>query len=560
MTRTVWTGPPLRRGLAWGVAVLIGAAVLIGTPDGAGVVARDEPAAKTTLPADLALVPGESFAFGTIRVADLWNDEGTKLLRAQVAREHPEVFKELEKSVSVPPAEIERLTFAITKTPAPNDQGPVVVVIVKTTKPYDKKKVLADLLPDAKEEKRKGKTYHVLPGAAALYPVDETTFLMGPVEPVEQVMDQADKGGTGTLAPALAAAAGKHHLTGGMRPNALLETIGNMIPAEVEGLKPLLETPLAYGTLDFGKEARLQARLVCSGESDTKATVTAAKSLIALFQQFAQPEAEKGLEKIPKGKADTFKKLFAEFTTALKDLPIEAKGKEVTAALTLKADVPTLSQGVIEGLTLARGAASRISSANNLKQMVLAMHNYADANGTFPPAAITDKDGKPLLSWRVAILPYVEEDNLYKQFRLDEPWDSEHNKKLLDKMPRIYMVPPADGHEPKERPTTTHYRVFHGKGAAFEGTTGVGLPGFTDGTSNTILIVEAADAVSWTKPDELPFDPKKDPPKLGLKDAERFNAAFADGSVHTLKKTIDKDVLKALITRNGGEVVTIPDD
>jgi hypothetical protein len=558
MTRTVLTGPPPRRGLAWGIVVLLGAAVLLGTRDGSDVAAKDEPAARATLPADLALVPGEAFGFATIRVADLWNDEGTKPLRTHLAREFPEQFKELSKAVAVPPAEIERLTFVITKTPGPGDNGPVVVILVATTKPYDKKKVLDELVPEAKAENRKGKTYHVL-GGAALYPVNDTTFLMGPAEAVEQVMDQADKGGQGTLAPALAVAAGKHHVAGGMRPAALLDTIGNMIPGEVEGLKPLLEAPLAYGTLDLGKEAKLQGRLVCAGESEAKNTVTAAKGLVALFQQFAQPQADAQLDKLPKGKADHFKQLWKDFTAALKDLPIEAKGKDVTVALTLKSDLPTIAQGVQEGLLVARGAAGGQQSSNNLKQMALAMHNYADANGTFP-AAWSSKGGKALLSWRVAILPYIEQDALYNEFHLDEPWDSDHNKKLLPKMPAIYREPGPEAADPKVQPTTTHYRVFHGKGAAFEGDAGLRFADFTDGTSNTILIVEAADAVPWTKPDELPFDPKKDLPKLGPKDAERFNAALADGSVRALKKTIDKDTLKALITRNGGEVVTIPDD
>ncbi len=127
-------------------------------------------------------------------------------------------------------------------------------------------------------------------------------------------------------------------------------------------------------------------------------------------------------------------------------------------------------------------------------------------------------------------------------------------------MPALFATPEPEGKEPTTKPTTTRYRVFHGKGAAFEGTKGTKIGDITDGTSLTILIVEATDPVTWTKPEELPFDPKKDLPKLGLKDAERFNVAFADGSVRTLKKTIKKDTLKALITRNGAENVTIPED
>src|SRR5438093_7201056 len=81
---------------------------------------------------------------------------------------------------------------------------------------------------------------------------------------------------------------------------------------------------------------------------------------------------------------------------------------------------------------------ARQTSVNNLKQLALAMHNYHDTYGHLPPAALKNKKGKPLLSWRVALLPFVEEDKLYKEFRLDEPWDSAHNKKLLAKMPKLF--------------------------------------------------------------------------------------------------------------------------
>jgi hypothetical protein len=216
------------------------------------------------------------------------------------------------------------------------------------------------------------------------------------------------------------------------------------------------------------------------------------------------------------------------------------------------ASLPILAGLMLPAIQKTREAAGRVQSMNNLKQMSLAMLNMADSNqGVMPAAAIYSKEGKPLLSWRVAILPYLEHADLYKQFHLDEPWDSEHNKKLLAKMPKVYLSP--DG---EVGGTMTHYRVFHGPGAAFEGKEGAKFPAsFTDGTSNTILIVEAQDAVPWTKPDELPFDPKKEVSPLGIKNNPYFLAALADGSVQTIQKTIGKETLKAAITRNGGEVL-----
>ena len=207
---------------------------------------------------------------------------------------------------------------------------------------------------------------------------------------------------------------------------------------------------------------------------------------------------------------------------------------------------------MVPAVQKTRDAAGRVQSMNNLKQMSLATINMADSNqGALPAAAIYFKEGEPLLSWRMAILPYIEQEDLYKQFHLDEPWDSQHNKKLLAKMPKLYMSPNGESGE-----TMTHYRVLHGPGAAFEGKEGVKYPAsFTDGTSNTIQIVEAQDAVPWTKPDELPFDPKKDVPPLGIKGNTYFLVALADGSVRTIQKTMSTKTLKAAITRNGGEVL-----
>ena len=134
----------------------------------------------------------------------------------------------------------------------------------------------------------------------------------------------------------------------------------------------------------------------------------------------------------------------------------------------------------------------------------LAMHNYVSVNNAFPAPAIMGKDGKPALSWRVAILPFLEQQPLYDKFHLDEPWDSPHNKELIKEMPQVFVCPSRSD----VAPGTTTYRVFTGPGALFEAGQQKGLQIVTDGTSNTILAVEAKEAVPWTKPDsDLPFDP-----------------------------------------------------
>src|SRR5262245_22041540 len=185
-----------------------------------------------------------------------------------------------------------------------------------------------------------------------------------------------------------------------------------------------------------------------------------------------------------------------------------------------------------------------------LRQLGDAFHKFEEKHGHLPAAAILGKDGKSLLSWRVAILPFIGQDELYKQFHVDEPWDSEHNKKQLPKMPKVYA--PLRGPAPKE-PHSTYYQVLTGPDTPFslEKQVGPNVTDFADGTAQTFLMVEASDAVPWTKPADLVYDAKKPLPKLGFED--RVYVVLADGSAHFIKKTVPEAVFRAAITPNGQE-------
>jgi prepilin-type processing-associated H-X9-DG protein len=200
----------------------------------------------------------------------------------------------------------------------------------------------------------------------------------------------------------------------------------------------------------------------------------------------------------------------------------------------------------------AREAARRAQCTNNLKQIGLAMHNWHSVRNAFPPAAIRDKQGRPLLSWRVAILPYIEQESLFNQFHLDEPWDSPHNLGLLPLMPKTYQCPS----EP-QKPGYSTYEVVVGPETMFTGDKPVSLMSITDGTSNTIMVGESTKSVPWTAPDDLPLDPNV--PLFGLSSRHPggFNAAFADGSVRFIKSTIAQTALRSLLSRAGGEVVPL---
>jgi RNA polymerase sigma-70 factor (ECF subfamily) len=217
-----------------------------------------------------------------------------------------------------------------------------------------------------------------------------------------------------------------------------------------------------------------------------------------------------------------------------------------------QAPKPTPEQ--LEKLKATRLSATRAVSMNNLKQIGLAFHNAASsaADGkttAFPAATIRGKDGTPLLSWRVAVLPYLAQDALYRQFHLDEPWDGPHNKELIAKMPRVYAS--TNDLEPGK----TFYRGVVGPDAALQADQPTAFSEIRDGTSNTILVVEAGPPVEWTRPDDLTLDPGKPVPSLTGPFADGIQVLFADGSVRLLEwNNLDAAARKALTTRSGGEI------
>jgi hypothetical protein len=189
----------------------------------------------------------------------------------------------------------------------------------------------------------------------------------------------------------------------------------------------------------------------------------------------------------------------------------------------------------------------RVKTQFSLMQLGLAFQNYESANGRLPFSAITDSDDRPLLSWRVAVLPYIEQQRLFNQFHRDEPWDSPNNIRLLSKIPEIYQTVPR---WEAKRPYETNFRVFTGKNTAFDGTKRLRLlKDFSGDAERTILIVEAREAVPWTKPDELPYDPQGPLPELGHDYRRYFLALMANGHVAQIDKARSEQDIRSWIVR-----------
>ncbi len=240
-----------------------------------------------------------------------------------------------------------------------------------------------------------------------------------------------------------------------------------------------------------------------------------------------------------------------ELVAALRRLRPERKDNQVRLAL----DARGLDESLLPLIARVRQQASNEHSVNNLKQIVRAMHVYHDTHKTFPPQASFGKDGKPLLSWRVHLLPSLGLKTLYDQFKLDEPWDGPHNKALIAKMPSVYRSPFL-AEAPAGRTT---YLVPTGPEMIFDGPRTMKIAQIRDGTSNTILVVEAAEAkaVPWTQPADYPVDRKT--PRAGLVVAGvGILAAFADGLVRTLPADTPDETMWRLLCPNDGQPVELP--
>jgi hypothetical protein len=496
---------------------------------------------EEALPADVALIPGDGLVMATIRVADLWNNEVVKPARVALKQELAGQLAEFEKVLGAPLEQVERLTFLVTGA------GPAFEMrVVALKRPYDPDKVSALAGPGARRETFKERTLFVGPDDNCVALVGTHVYVLGKVDPVKSVLDRSAKEKEGPLSPARRLAAGKHAVVLGFNVPVIAAEEQDLRPP-VDVLKPLLAAKSAVVTADLGAESKATLTL-------TFATADAAKKGVGPLRSGVEL-ARKGLAELqPKGPADGFnreiRKWLAVADAALKSAAVEQDDVRLNAVVRAKVDAAALSASLTEAARQLPKAANRTQSQNNLRQLMIAMHNYNDTYGHLPPVAVFDKSGKPILSWRVLILPFIEQDALYKQFRLDEPWDSEHNKKLLQQVPPVYAAPG------KPKSTNTYYRAFWGKGAAFEGKKPLRFPAdFPDGMSNTIMLAEAAEGVPWSKPEEFEYDPGKAPPKLGGLFEDGFNAGFCDGSVRFLRKTIKPETLHLLIQRNDGQPI-----
>ena len=528
------------------------------------------------VPSDLALVPADALGFVHVRLADVWKHESLKEYRKVFERAGPRAIAALDDQFLPPPTTIERVT-AVALPMDPERREPRVVAVLTFNAAFDPAKVRSRYLPDAKGQRSGGKVFYADENShLAVHFPDDRTLVVGDDKTVPEFLARPAKA-TGAMADAVRQAAGGHSVFAAVNVAKVPFPPGftDDVPPEFQ---PLLKAETLTLAVDLGKDATVSARLgFANGEAADDALKAAKKAAAFARTALAQPrkQAEDTLyKKRDDGKPRPVEELpeavaavaalggLATLDEILADPPLKRDGNALAATVALPpwvtqyVGLTAVSAGMmLPAVQKVREAATRTQSSNNLKQIGLAMHGYHDTYGHLPPAALVDKKGKKLLSWRVQILPFIEADNLYKQFKLDEPWDSEHNKKLIPLMPKIYADPRLPA-----APGQTYYKGFVGKDAGFDPIRGLKFADFTDGLSNTLMVVAAGDPVVWTKPDDIEFDADKPLPAL-WKPFGNVMAAFFDGSVRYLDGSWVKDnekMMKLLIQRNDGQPVMLP--
>jgi hypothetical protein len=495
------------------------------------------------LPVELRYVPADAAYFVHADFAAVWNHPIVALLRKADAPLAGEIAGQGNKLFGLTPDDVKTAVIFCPSLRNPRDLERFGLVVT-FTKPFDKDKL------------RKGA--HQILGDDAVVSVvgatDRTAVVL--VNLGDEFAKPRPAGERGPLTAVIGkAAAGKHAVVAGITLANLPEQLqSDELDAKFGAFKPLIKSTAIHATLDLGTTIDLDVR-VNTGTAGQ--AVECEKSLGVVLGLIQDEVLHDGLRSIEADAArnPAFRDLgilLKAVGAAARKAKFSALGNEARVRVSIPVDLPYTGAYLAAKERFEQAASAR-RSTNNLKQIGLAMHGYADTTGALPPAAVCDKTGKPLLSWRVLILPYVEEGELFKEFKLDEPWDSDHNKKLLARMPKVYSIPGLT----KPGGTDTHYRVFVGNGAGFDWLRGMRFPNdFPDGTSNTLLCVTAATAVPWTKPDDLEFDPEKDMTRhFGAVAGGQYQFGLFDGSVRAASKLPSKTTIHALITRGGGEVI-----
>jgi hypothetical protein len=489
--------------------------------------------------ADFDLVPRDAQGFVTFRVADALKTDVGKAIWEQVRAKGGNELDVMQEKTGMKPEDIDRVTIV-----SVDAQKESMWVIVNTNKAYDRDKLIKE--GNLKESSHNGGKYYTMRPDTAVIFVSDRQAVFGPEKGIKRCLELPKKPASGPLDKSLKVASNsKYHFAAGAHiPQDLADQargVSKGIPLKVDSLLALKGATL---TGIFKDNIELEARLQFPDSDKAKSAESDLNTLKGLLGMAAAQDKTGLVNKLNSG------------------LTIKQDGSEVVVGFTV--DSKTILDasknlpggggrkvGGVGGVGGARGAAR-----NNFQQLALAMVNYADSHqgnfveqaGAIPPNAVKH-------SWRVHLLPYIEQNNLYKQIHLNEAWDSPWNKQFHGQMPKTFEFPGR----PAPR-GMTYVQVVYGPGTAFPGGgRKMRFPAsFQDGTSQTIVLVEAARAVNWMQPEDINFQQVRGPLsfKLGTHPgATGPLVGLGDGSVQFLKTGISDKTLRAAISPANSDVL-----
>jgi len=476
----------------------------------------------------------------------------------------PEDMEGLAKALLLSPDEIDQLLMFWEGSPmGPAIPGTPTLIpppsgyIVRSVKPQEWKQVFSRLALSTEEVQHAGQTYLRLTrkplagGPLSVYTPDDRTAVLAADDLLRVLIeDRKEPKSRHSWDEAWS------QLARG-QINAVLETRWlrrrlNQGEIQLDTVAPLLENVPAYA-LSINLDRELSADLVATvGEvPDVKPVTETLQALLTLGRNSVPSLREHAADAGRFRAANEW--ALGLFASLLDKARIEATGQMVHLRTSSRFDAASASRIISSFVGGAQVESTRFQSANNLKVVGLAFANYASMYGHLPPPVLySGKTGKVPYSWRVALLPLLEQRELYSAYNFDEPWDGPSNSKLLDKMPPVYGYPGVLG----TSKTLTAYFVFTGPQTMLGKGDKPSYADVTDGASNTILAVEAKRDVPWTKPEDIPFDPRLPVPPIGGFTQDGATVVFGDCSVRYLRKAIKSpEVMRALITPAGGEVI-----
>jgi beta-lactamase regulating signal transducer with metallopeptidase domain/type II secretory pathway pseudopilin PulG len=516
-------------------------------------------AAPGAEPFSLAWVPRDAIAVAGLRPAALFTRPALAALRKAVLEQSA-----LKDVLGISPDRIDQAIVVVLSEQDPTGQRPdnpvPAGVIVRVNEAGDASALMNSIVPNPQKQEYSGQEYFRggdARGQFCFLADERTVVFCSREEHVRRLIVAGKTGASKTKwADSWKAGAGTD-VVALLNTNAIRNmlnqaaTIGQPALIGLAAFSPLWEsTTTAALSAEFGEKLSVTLTLRAARPDDAQTVRNTLAAALTLGQN-SLSHARGQISRLPGREGAPLLRAVDIVDSLLDSVKVDVKDDQVRATTSVEADeAAALAAMLVPAISNAREAARQAQATNNLKQIALAMHNYADVNGSFPPAVLYGPDGKTPYSWRVALLPFLEQVQLFQQYNFNQPWDSPANKQVLANMPPQFRDPnDAAGS------TFSSYYGLTGPSTIFSGKEGSKFLQITDGTSNTLMFVEAKRDIPWTKPEDIPYDKDKPFPKLGGHYPDGFIAALCDGSVRFLRQNVDETLLRSIITRDGGEVV-----